>query len=646
MATFPGSDSGVMRTTLRYTSISQNPDDSRADPPIPGAPQWDNKVYTDENLDVIPDPYEINPYIYIPLIFSQRSWIGCAGRAGIGTTPLFHAGACGSTVAQEAAHSIGRNHACPEVPCAHNEEEGGGWDPAYPGAHGEVEPHAFGFDIFNLRAIEPETGTGHTHDFMSYGANPWVSIYTWEAIADIFDAPGIEVRSVPAIALASYRSGPASAPTSQSEAPLSTLLRVSGRIGPDQAVTLDPSFLVAASESVIASPGSGPYRLELQGRGDDTLFSANFQTAVHTHSSADEPAEFYQLVPLTEDVRQVVIFQGETELARFPVSNRAPTVEILEPVAGARWAAEGQASVVWEASDRNRDDSLLYRVEASADGSRWYVLASGITDTQTTIDLRTIPGGGDGWTLRVQASDGFNVATAEVGPLSIDSKPPQPLILHPADGAFFGVGRTVSLLGQGFDWADGPLGNESLTWQLDGNVVGTGAALEVAGLEAGEHVVTLVATNAEASTGATEVHITVGEDLDYDGLPDEWELANGLDPSDPTDAASDSDGDTLRNWQERSYGTDPFSTDTDGDGLDDAAEIEAASDPLDAASASLEGDHGEAHSARPSTVSARAPEAEEGSGPIGWIFGVGAVIVAAGAGVFVLIRRRSRGKAA
>jgi hypothetical protein len=39
MATFAGSDSGVMRTSVRYTSISQMPDDSRADPGRPSMGQ-------------------------------------------------------------------------------------------------------------------------------------------------------------------------------------------------------------------------------------------------------------------------------------------------------------------------------------------------------------------------------------------------------------------------------------------------------------------------------------------------------------------------------------------------------------------------------------------------------------------------------
>ncbi len=48
-----------------------------------------------------------------------------------------------------------------------------------------------------------------------------------------------------------------------------------------------------------------------------------------------------------------------------------------------------------------------------------------------------------------------------------------------------------------------------------------------------------------------------GADSDGDGLPDQWETGNGLDPKDPADADADPDGDGYTSWREYRLGTDP-----------------------------------------------------------------------------------------
>ncbi len=97
----------------------------------------------------------------------------------------------------------------------------------------------------------------------------------------------------------------------------------------------------------------------------------------------------------------------------------------------------------------------------------------------------------------------------------------------------------------------------------------------------------------------------LADDSDGDGLADDLELAEGLDPNDPIDALEDADGDGLSNRQElldfgtgirvadsdgdglvdgeeiAAFGTQPLLFDTDGDGLSDGLEIQTGSDPLD-----------------------------------------------------------------
>jgi hypothetical protein len=54
-------------------------------------------------------------------------------------------------------------------------------------------------------------------------------------------------------------------------------------------------------------------------------------------------------------------------------------------------------------------------------------------------------------------------------------------------------------------------------------------------------------------------------DADMDGMSNEWETDNGLDPNDSSDATGDPDGDALNNRSEFEAGSDPHNPDTDGD---------------------------------------------------------------------------------
>ena len=85
-------------------------------------------------------------------------------------------------------------------------------------------------------------------------------------------------------------------------------------------------------------------------------------------------------------------------------------------------------------------------------------------------------------------------------------------------------------------------------------------------------------------------------DTDIDGIPDFWEVLNGLSRTNQ-DSSIDTDGDGLSNLGEYSYGSDPNSNDTDGDCIRDSDEIlwaatqnnVSASDALNLADANRDG---------------------------------------------------------
>jgi len=73
--------------------------------------------------------------------------------------------------------------------------------------------------------------------------------------------------------------------------------------------------------------------------------------------------------------------------------------------------------------------------------------------------------------------------------------------------------------------------------------------------------------------------VPTADDRDDDGLPDDWEIANGLDPLDngrvnsANGAQGDQDGDGLKNVDEWKAGTRVDLADTDGDGINDLDEL-------------------------------------------------------------------------
>lgn len=74
-------------------------------------------------------------------------------------------------------------------------------------------------------------------------------------------------------------------------------------------------------------------------------------------------------------------------------------------------------------------------------------------------------------------------------------------------------------------------------------------------------------------------------DTDKDGLPDSWEIAYNLDPSDPNDGLSDLDQDLLTAKEEFLAATSPKDSDSDGDGMPDGHEVAYSLNPLDSSDA-------------------------------------------------------------
>ncbi|RMF18137.1 MAG: hypothetical protein D6761_03215 [Candidatus Dadabacteria bacterium] len=131
-------------------------------------------------------------------------------------------------------------------------------------------------------------------------------------------------------------------------------------------------------------------------------------------------------------------------------------------------------------------------------------------------------------------------------------------------------------------------------WQINGTAMGVNQQSYSGNLTPGDKIRCL-ASVADADGGSagpiTSNEITLLTDRDGDGLPDMYEIANGLDPDDSADATKDPDSDGLTNTQEQAAGTNPQKADSDGDGLPDGYEVSHGLDPTLAADAALDTDN-------------------------------------------------------
>ncbi len=552
-------------------------------PPIPGV--TNALAYMQSVNDENPDALSGRDFLPIflnhgthpnppPPAFSWTKPFGCIGTAPVGVSLNFLTGTCGA-FAHEADHTIGLNHACNSTPCPHGDENGGGIDPSYPINHGAIETNAYGFDTWDMRAVPrwttPPAGVpeGDTHDHMSYGANAgntygpplvWISQYNWNKLINAF-------QSIPASSASSSSSWARINASSlitvvkQISSP-TNFLRISGTIDHiGNAVFHLPAFHVTStSESTMPMDDQNiEYALNLYGINGQLLYVRQFTPVPVDNHGEEEMYIFYQTLPILEGVKKIALMRGIQEISSLPVTTNTPNVELLSPKAGDQWASTGETEIVWNATDED-NDSLTYRVEISADGKNWIIIVENTNEKKALIDLSEIPAGGQDWRIRVQASDGVNIATDVVMPIIIAPKPPKPLIIMPLNGDILSTVRDLEFFGLVSDYEDKDISDAAI-WYIDGKAIGSGRRIRIQEISSGQHVITLSAQNNAGLSAEMSVSITVDEAIINPKL--------------------DSDNDGLNDLEERQRGTDPTNPDTDGDGINDGDEISLGSDPLD-----------------------------------------------------------------
>jgi len=191
----------------------------------------------------------------------------------------------------------------------------------------------------------------------------------------------------------------------------------------------------------------------------------------------------------------------------------------------------------------------------------------------------------DGRTVSGQ-SDYFNVlrnGITKVGDITFKSLDPIPVSLTFSSAATLKlteVDATSQLIVTGF-YADKSVKNVTssqtgINYSTTNQVIVT--VNEEGLVTAKSNGIALISARKDGVLVARRIEVSIGGDLDNDGIPDDVERALGLNPNDPIDALEDQDNDGLTAIEEYRAGTNIFNADTDGDGINDKEEMELGSD--------------------------------------------------------------------
>ncbi|MDY7229320.1 right-handed parallel beta-helix repeat-containing protein [Hyalangium rubrum] len=240
-----------------------------------------------------------------------------------------------------------------------------------------------------------------------------------------------------------------------------------------------------------------------------------------------------------------------SSLARIVVS---PSAVTLEPLAVRQFTAQGQ----------DADGNVVSITPA------WSVVSGAGSITQ------------DGLFTATQAPGSYLnsvVATANgvtgTSSITVTAGGIQRVALSPQNPTV-AVNGTIAFSAKAFDAFDNELPQLTATWE----VVNGGGTLDASGVFTAGATSGAFANTVKVTLGglSATTSVTVSTDVDGDGLSDAWELAHGLDPSQPGDASLDPDGDTLSNLSEFQAGTNPQDADTDDDGALDGKEQRPSED--------------------------------------------------------------------
>ncbi len=341
-----------------------------------------------------------------------------------------------------------------------------------------------------------------TLDIMSYCSPRWMSLSSYQGLADNFGRVG---ESLPGSGhgLAQVRRAGGDVLVA------SGYLTLSG-------VELDPPSLyrtpLPADESL--TPAGGDYSVVLLGAQGQPLQRVAFGPQPEMNNPNPAEGYFFLVIPWMEGTAAVEFQYDGQRIGLVPVSLSAPQVEVLEPNGGERWGDEGTERARWEASDAD-GDRLTAVVQYSADdGATWSAVGLEPEGTQVEIGLASLPGS-QAARIRVCVSDGVNTACDDSdGVFTVPPKAPIVFLASPEEDQLFPVGELVIMQGLATDREDGSIPDgPAYVWSSDRDgQLGTGRGVWGLPLSQGRHTITLTVADSDGHSSSASVSIVVGSE--------------------------------------------------------------------------------------------------------------------------------------
>ena len=290
------------------------------------------------------------------------------------------------------------------------------------------------------------------------------------------------------------------------------LLHFSGFLTKAGQIRKEPWYTFLSDEPVVNTQGD--YTLRVLDATGATIASQRLDVKFTVNSNPPQvldAAPFDGAVRLPDATVKLVI-QDKTGKALWEseVAKSDPEVSGLTPTAR---ELNGRQRITWSARQAgSANPKFNYVVEYSHNptsaNAEWTVLAADLTQPEYTEDFDDLPGGPQA-KLRIWATDGIRAGLTESAGFAVRVKAP---LLFIDDEIPASIRRGNDLILSSFveDLQDDAIPDSKIVWtsSIDGRL-GTGADIVAKGLAAGDHVITLTASNSFGASASEKVTVKV-----------------------------------------------------------------------------------------------------------------------------------------